>query len=349
VAYSGTTATFDPAASLEANTVYTCTITTSAKDASGNALAANFAWSFTTGTLADVTAPTVLSVAPVANATSVAVGIKPTVTFSEAMSSASITTSTFTLKQGTTTVAGSVSYSGTTATFTPSAALTGNTVYTATVTNAVKDAAGNALASNYIWSFTTLADVIAPTVLSVAPSANATSVAVGIKPEVTFSEAMSSATITSSTFTLKQGTTTVAGSVSYSGSTATFTPSAALAGNTVYTVTVTTAVKDAAGNAMASNYTWSFTTVATAAGKSFSADVVPILNLCNTCHNHNWTPSATPSIFHANLVQSGHISTTTPTNGKIYNKMNGGHPSSTVSSAQKTTVLTWIQEGSKNN
>ena len=121
-----------------------------------------------------------------------------------------------------------------------------------------------------------------------------------------------------------------------------------LTGNAL-AATVTTAVKDAAGNALASNYTWSFTTIATAAGKSFSADVVPVLNLCNTCHNHNWTPSSTPSTFHANLVQSGHINTTTPTTGKIYTKMNGGHPSTTVSSAQKTTVLTWIQEGSKNN
>jgi hypothetical protein len=186
-------------------------------------------------------------------------------------------------------------------------------------------------------------------VLSVAPSANATSVAIGSKPTVTFSEAMSSASITSSTFTLKQGTTTVAGSVSYSGNTATFTPSAALAGNTVYTATVSNAVKDAAGNALASNYIWSFTTIATAAGKSFSADVVPVLNLCNTCHTHKWTPSSNPSTFHTNLIQSGHISTTAPTSGKIYGKMSGGHPSSTVSSAQKTTVLTWIQEGSKNN
>jgi hypothetical protein len=51
-----------------------------------------------------------------------------------------------------------VNYSGTTATFTPGSNLAYATIYTATITGGiagVKDAAGNALASNYTWSFTT--------------------------------------------------------------------------------------------------------------------------------------------------------------------------------------------------
>jgi Protein of unknown function (DUF1566)/Bacterial Ig-like domain len=55
----------------------------------------------------------------------------------------------------------------------------------------------------------------------------------------------------------------VTGTVDYSGTTATFTPSGNLAYSTTYTATIaggTTGVKDAAGNALASNYTWSFTT-----------------------------------------------------------------------------------------
>jgi hypothetical protein len=353
VTYSGTTATFSPTAALAANTAYTGTITTAVKDVAGNALAVSYTWSFTTAAVADVTPPTVLSVVPAANATSVASGVKVTATFSEAMDAATISATTFTLKQGSTAVAGTVSYTGTTATFTPSAALAGSTVYTSTITTGAKDVSGNALSAAYAWSFTTAvpSDVTPPTVLSVTPANSATSVAVNSAATVTFSEAMSSASITTSTFTLKQGTSSVAGTVTYSGTTATFTPSAALAGGTVYTASITTGVKDAAGNSLAAVYTWSFTTVVTApAGKSFSADVVPILNLCNTCHTHGWTPSTNASTFYTNLVNSGYVNAASPTTSKIYSKIGGGgHPPSTVSAAQVNTIITWMNEGSKNN
>ena len=80
-----------------------------------------------------------------------------TATFSEAISPSSLTAATFKLAAGLTPVAGtlSLSASGTTATFTPASRLDGNTVFTATVTSGVKDAAGNALASSTSWSFTT--------------------------------------------------------------------------------------------------------------------------------------------------------------------------------------------------
>jgi hypothetical protein len=352
VGYSGTTATFTPTAALSASTVYTATITTGATDLAGNALTANYTWSFTTAAIADVTPPTIVSVVPAANASSVAASAKVTATFSEGMDATTISSSTFTLKQGSVSVTGSVSNSGTIATFTPAVALSGSTIYTATITTGAKDLSGNTLASNYVWSFTTAApsDVTPPTVMSVTPANNATSVALNSNATAVFSEPMNSSLITSSTFTMKQGTTTVAGAVTYSGTTATFTPSAALTGNTVYSCTITTGVKDLAGNSMVSNYTWSFTTIAAVTGKSFASDVMPILNICNTCHTHGWTPSTTASTFYTNLLNSGYVNTTTPTTGKIYTKLNGGHPpGTTVTAAQKTTVLTWITEGSKNN
>jgi hypothetical protein len=352
VSYTGTTATFTPSAALTAGLVYTATVTSGVKDVAGNALAAPYVWSFTTGGGVDVTAPTVLSVVPVNAATTAPTTTKVTVTFSEAMNATTISSASFTLKQGSTAVAGTVSYSGTTATFSPTAALAANTLYNATVTMAVKDIAGNALAANYTWSFTTaaVADVTAPTVVSVIPAMNATSVALSTVASATFSEAMDAATITSSTFTLKQGTTAVAGTVTYSGTKATFTPSAALTGSTVYTATITTGSKDLAGNAVASAYSWSFTTVAPVpTGKSFSADVVPILTICNTCHTHPWTPSTNASTFYTNLVSQGYVSPTSPTTSKIYTKLTGGHPGSTVTTAQVNTILTWFTEGAKNN
>ena len=76
------------------------------------------------------------------------------------MDPATLTTSTFTLvKQGQTTpVATTVSYAGVTATLDPSADLEASTSYTATVKGGpagAKDVAGNPLASDVSWSFTT--------------------------------------------------------------------------------------------------------------------------------------------------------------------------------------------------
>jgi hypothetical protein len=54
--------------------------------------------------------------------------------------------------------------------------------------------------------------------------------------------------------------------VTYTGTTATFTPTATLADNTTYTAELNTGIKDAAGNALAQIYTMSFTTAAPSSG-----------------------------------------------------------------------------------
>ena len=270
VTYVGTTATFNPTSNLAASTTYTAAVTTGVKDLAGNALASDYVWSFTTGTTADTTAPTVSSTVPSNAATGVAIGGNIAVTFSEAMNPLTVTTATFTLKQGTTVVSGAVTCVGTTATFNPTSNLAASTTYTAAVTTGVKDLAGNALASDYVWSFTTgtTADTTAPTVSSTIPANAATGIAVNANTTATFSEAMDPLTITTATFTLKQGATVVSGAVtSPSTTTATFNPNSNLANNTTYTATVTTGVKDLAGNALASDYVWSFTTATVAAGR----------------------------------------------------------------------------------
>ncbi len=215
----------------------------------------------------DTTAPTVISTVPVSAATGVAVGGNITVTFSEAMNPATLTTTTLTLMQTQTAtpVPGVVTYAGTTAgttaTFNPTNTLAANTNYTATVTTGVKDLAGNALAVAKTWSFTTGApDTTAPTVSSTVPINNATGVALNASVTATFSEAMDAATITTTIFTLKQGTTPIAGAVTLNGTTATFNPTNDLVASLVYTATITTGAKDLAGNALAANKEWSFTT-----------------------------------------------------------------------------------------
>jgi hypothetical protein len=273
VTYAGTTATFTPTASLAANTLYTATITTGAQSTSGNALAANFVWSFTTA------APTVISTVPASGAMAVAINTLVSATFSEPMNPATINGVTFTLTgPGVTPVAGAVTYAGSTATFTPTAALAANTLFTATITTGAQDPAGAALAANFAWTFTTGAP---PTVVSTVPAGGATAVAINTLVSATFSEPMNPATISGTTFTLTgPGVTPVAGTVTYAGSTATFTPTAALAANTLFTATITTGAQDPAGDGLAANFVWTFTTVSqpkvTSTNPASAATNVPI-------------------------------------------------------------------------
>ena len=261
VAYTGTTATLTPAANLAANTVYTATITTGAKDESGMTLATPYIWNFTTGGIPDTTKPAVTLTDPLNNATGVSISKLIVITFSKQMDQTTITSLTFTLKQGSTSVAGAVTYTGTTATFTPAVNLAYSTIYTGTITTGAKDMAGNALAINHTFSFTTVAapDLTLPMVYSTDPLNNATGVVSNKVVALTFSKAMNPSTINGTTFTLKQGTTAVSGTVAYSGTTATFTPTNLLTASTTYTATITTGAKDLAGNALAANTVWTFT------------------------------------------------------------------------------------------
>jgi hypothetical protein len=111
----------------------------------------------------DTTAPTITSRDPASGATGVSINKTVTATFSEAMDASTITAASFTLV-GASVVSGSISYNaGTnTASFDPATDLEQNTEYTATLTMAITDAAGNPLASASSWSFTTGTSTVIP-------------------------------------------------------------------------------------------------------------------------------------------------------------------------------------------
>ena len=281
VTYSGVTAVFTPTSILTSSTTYTATITAAATDLAGNALVSNYVWSFTTGAAPDTTAPTVTFTVPANGATAVLTNTKVSATFSEAMDPLTISTSTFTLKQGVTAIPGTVIYSGVTAVFTPASILAASTTYTATITAGATDLAGNQLAGNqaplpaasdYVWTFTTGADVdtTRPRVILTVPANLATKVALNGQVTATFSKAMDPLTITTTTFTLTTSGLVWSTTVTYSGLTAVLTPYFSLTPNTTYTATITTGATDLAGNQLAgnqaplpaaSNYVWTFTTV----------------------------------------------------------------------------------------
>jgi hypothetical protein len=202
--------------------------------------------------------PVVSSTNPINGAVGVPLNQIITATFNEGMDSATIDQSSFVVTAAGTTISGTVTYLGNTATFSPSVLLSPNTVYTARIKTLVKDLVGNALQTDYVWTFTT---GIVPFVVSTDPANAATGVALNKVISATFNMAMNPLTLSSTTFSVKEGVNVVLGTISYSGSTVSFAPSSPLLPNKVYTGTITNGAKNVAGTTMASDYVWSFTTV----------------------------------------------------------------------------------------
>lgn len=270
---AGSLATLTVAADLPMNIICDATITTGVQDNSGNALTSPYVWHFTTAATIDTIAPTVISTVPAAGATNVGVNSLVTAVFSEAMDPASLDTSSFTLQCPTATpVSGTVTYAinSKTASFVPASNLPANVSCTATIGTGAKDVAGNALATPYVWIFSTGAgaDMTPPTVLSSNPADASNGNCVNKTVNVTFSEAMDPLSINTTTFSLAvTGGAVVSGTVSYDAVNriATLTPSAHLIGTpaTSYTVTVkggASGVKDLAGNALTTDRVTHFVT-----------------------------------------------------------------------------------------
>jgi len=151
ITYAGSIASFTPTVNLLPGTLYTATITTGAKNVPGIPMAANFVWTFTTAA-----APTVILTDPLNLATNVVLNKVVSATFSAAMDPLTITGTSFTLFNGVTPVAGAVTYAGTIASFTPTVSLLAGTTYTATITTLAKSVPGIPMASNFVWTFTTI-------------------------------------------------------------------------------------------------------------------------------------------------------------------------------------------------
>lgn len=102
---------------------------------------------------------------------------------------------------------------------------------------------------------------VCPVVVSVNPVNGAKNIPFNQVITVKFNEKMNPATINQETFTL-HGATAVEGAINYSDSSATFTPASRLLPNTTYTGRISTLVRDATGNAIQSDYVWTFSTAA---------------------------------------------------------------------------------------
>lgn len=116
--------------------------------------------------------PLVVSVIPADKAINIPLNQVVSATFNEKMKPETITQTSFTLEQGSTksatlksatepaSVAGVVTYSGVTASFAPAVPLFPFTTYTGRIKTTVKDLMNNSLQTDYVWTFTTIPQVI---------------------------------------------------------------------------------------------------------------------------------------------------------------------------------------------
>ncbi|MCC6811658.1 MAG: Ig-like domain-containing protein [Deltaproteobacteria bacterium] len=246
----GRTATFLPTGGLRKGATYTVVVGADVANDSGVRLGADFTFSFTTVApepTKDTLAPTVLSTTPAAAAEDVAVNTLIHATLSENV--ASVPAGAFSVGG----VPGTVAVNGATITFTPSAPLLHATTYKATLSTAITDTSGNALAAKHEWLFTTeeAPDTSGPVLAQAAPEDGAHDVDLASIVALTFDEPVKATSVTSTSVRLEANGASVPVFRNTSGAKITLTPKATLTPGTVYTVIVTSAVRDLIGNAMA--------------------------------------------------------------------------------------------------
>jgi glucose/arabinose dehydrogenase len=213
------------------------------------------------GSGASVCSPSINFVRPAEDATEVQKDAPIVVAFDKTMDKASAQAA-FSLKRTSdgAPVSGSFGWYGPgVLLFKPSADLAAATQYTASVSTAAKDSAGNPLQVAKTWQFTTATP---PVINGVSPADGATGVSPSSLTIAYFNKAMDKAA-TQAAFSLKRTSdgAPVSGSFGWYGpGVLLFKPDADLAPGTQYTASVSTAAKDLQGNALANPVTWIYAT-----------------------------------------------------------------------------------------
>jgi Domain of unknown function (DUF1929)/Bacterial Ig-like domain len=206
------------------------------------------------------TSPAVASVFPAEDAAEVLPDAPIVVAFDTSMDKPSAEAA-FSLKRSSdgAAVSGSFSWYGNALIFVPNSDLAGGTQYTASVSTAAKDLAGNPLPVAKTWRFTT---TNRPIIDSVYPADGATGVSRSSVTYAIFNKAMDKPS-TEAAFSLKRTSdgAAVSGSFGWYGpGVLIFDPAADLAAGTQYTAAVSGAAKDLEGNTLANPVTWRYTT-----------------------------------------------------------------------------------------
>ena len=252
---SNTLLTLVPVADLLESQDYQITIGNTTADTYGTTLGSDYVLNFKTGA---VTAPAVASTQPAAGSYDVPVNQLIKITFSKAMDKAKTqaavsvspsVTPTFSWENADTIMVVGMG-----------ATLGYDTSYQIVVGTGATDKSGLTLAQNYQLGFKTVARAAVLTDRCY-PAADATGIPPQAVIKIEFSKAMNKESAQTA-FSLKQSSTAISGSFSWSGNIMSFTPAATLAYGQQYQISVTSAALDSLGNSLSAAVSWSFITAA---------------------------------------------------------------------------------------
>lgn len=266
--HNDSSVTFNPSTELLRNSLIHTTITSDVTDIEGNKMNQDYNWNFITRgpTAYEIMPPLVVLTDPYPGSSEVPVNTNINAHFNKALNPSTINSSTFLLRANNSSVPGSVSYKDSIATFNPSSSLQEGTIYIATITTAVEDLYGNFPETNYNWNFITKeVDRTPPRIVSTYPRDDDDDVPVNIRITATFSEEMNPASINKDTFRIYYKWRSaqyrkISGTVSYTGTVATFIPKRVLHEDRDYIAVISPSVTDLAGNKLGKTYQWNFET-----------------------------------------------------------------------------------------
>lgn len=358
--YSDKFLVITPGSDLNTSTEYNVSISGDVRDLAGNSIGNDENWTFYTAeSVPSATNLTVSATDPSSSATSVGVDSNITVQFDDNVSVSSVTIANFTMEETSNSnndISGVFSFSSTDAnvTFNPDGNLSYATSYTVTIAaNGVTDEDGNALASDYTFSFTTESaptETVAPTVEWVFPANNDVNVTTNITQIwARFSEEMNTSNITSSdnNFSVMRNSgelNLTASSITWIDNKTVFfnLKSTEFTNGNDYNVSIKAGVTDANGNALANDYNWSFSTAETSIFDTTSPEV----NTSAIYPSIGGTNVPINSIV--NIVFDEDMACSTVTSSTIYLEANGAEENSSVTCYGRTAIVQRNVEGDTN-
>lgn len=269
---------------LAYNTKYTLTLSSEIKDEKGNQIPSTFSYEFTTEVTGDNTSPTVIGTTPVSGIANYNISSSVNIVFSEPILISSFNLTNVTVTKDGSPVSIAVNANTSNGTIVPVGGWAYASNYLVTIKKEIQDLKGNPMIADYTFAFSTQPDTASPQIVSQIPEVYTVTPPAGLTApghsrndpiQIVFDKELLPASVTSSTFIVSHGASTISGTISVYPTTTSateeiknykilFTPNSRLpltnGTATPISITLTTGIQDIAGNTLAAPYTFTFHT-----------------------------------------------------------------------------------------